>query len=343
MYAQLYMYICIYTYVSVFTILYMLVCRSAIYYKDSHLDIQFSYIVNTTSLSIHKYIHLCLSIYRHICVHPASFAGRPAQSLTGSLMPRKRDRKVVFENDNFEGNCDQDMEAKVRQWQQWRALAPTRAPKPIRKPEVRPAQKSSQQAWHLYGNRETQQHFMPRFSSPTSGATTQSLTGAPPEANLFKYIDSKTTEEKEHYTNIHRVQHLATGHPLVQNVEQIKTEKALDPSLFRDDGRCIKYHQSPWDLKLTLAASGAQMIVGVTVNNVAASLLAGWWQPSGSNSTQQLELMEAIFLDIMEADHVQPAHIAQRLWEKSAAATSGLSLFRTRQQPPLLMPTVAVP
>ena len=111
-------------------------------------------------------------------------------------------------------------------------------------------------------------------SSPTP-----SLTDDPAEG-LFR-VRKEGRGEMEHYTNIRRVAQLAKNHPLVQNVREHKQDKQPDPSQFDIDGRAVKYHQSPWDLKLTLAASGAQMIVGVSAEKTAIPLLSLWWHPIG--------------------------------------------------------------
>ena len=111
-------------------------------------------------------------------------------------------------------------------------------------------------------------------SSPTPSFTDD------PAMGLFR-VRKEGRGEMEHYTNIRRVAHLAEAHPLVQNVRQHKPDKQLDPSQFDIDGRAVKYHQSPWDLRVTLAASGAQMIVGVSAEKTAIPLLSLWWHPIG--------------------------------------------------------------
>ena len=73
----------------------------------------------------------------------------------------------------------------------------------------------------------------------------------------------------EHFTNIHGVEFLAQQHPLVESVQQHNPQKLLGDSTFNKVGRCTKPHQSPWGLKLTLAASDAQMIAGVSANGAA--------------------------------------------------------------------------
>ena len=111
----------------------------------------------------------------------------------------------------------------------------------------------------------------------------------------------------EHYSNIHRIQHLASGHPLVAKVEKHKPFMRRDPSEFNSIGRCIKFHQSPWDLKLTLAASGATMYVGFTLNEVRDDLASIWWKPGkGLQNVTERDKARAVFFDITEAEHQQP-------------------------------------
>ena len=69
-----------------------------------------------------------------------------------------------------------------------------------------------------------------------------------------------------HYTNIHRVRLLAMRHPLVDEVEEHRPDKAHDKTIRNSIQRALNGHQSTHDLKFTLAASGAKMILGVSVH-----------------------------------------------------------------------------
>ena len=120
----------------------------------------------------------------------------------------------------------------------------------------------------------------------------------------------------EPYTNIHRVEALAWGHPLVCAVAGHKTSKALDDNLKDDLGRATGGHQSPWDLKLALAASGAHMYVGVSVHGVARKaehcpwahgLLSCHWSLCGAATTpHDLDVAKVVFQDIFELKHDWP-------------------------------------
>ena len=114
-------------------------------------------------------------------------------------------------------------------------------------------------------------------------------------------------QPKEHYSNIFRMEQLLLSHPQVSQVRRHKTHKAKDPSQFDNIGRCYKHHQSPHDLEVTIAASGATFYVGFTVNDVHQDLVALYWQ-HGKGMKNEAEQMKAraIFYDIAEAEHQTP-------------------------------------
>ena len=144
---------------------------------------------------------------------------------------------------------------------------------------------------------------------------TQSLACAPPEAELQRYTQKPNEDDFEHYTNIARIAFLAGERPLVSSSDVHKPGKALDNSLFNANGRAVKFHQSPHDLKLTLAASGATIIVGVTVNCIAEILISVWYIPGSQTTGNAAQFMEAVFLDIAEAAHWKPPDIPQHFWK----------------------------
>ena len=126
----------------------------------------------------------------------------------------------------------------------------------------------------------------------------QPLAGAPDTTALTR------VNNKEHYTNIYRVGFLARQHPLVDSVgfHKLKGHKfALDAT-----GGAIRFHQSPWDLLLTLAASGAKMFVGVSVHKTHSDLLSLWRRPLTEMNEEQATYALDVFLDIMEAMHYVP-------------------------------------
>ena len=54
-------------------------------------------------------------------------------------------------------------------------------------------------------------------------------------------------------------------------MDKRKVEKERGLSEFNEYGRATKYHQSPWDLKLTWNYD-VTIVVGVSVNKTAANL-----------------------------------------------------------------------
>ena len=161
-----------------------------------------------------------------------------------------------------------------------------------------------QEPWCSYFN-DKQEWLYVLFLCECGEGQTKPLAGAPSDADLQQVV--YRGQNMEHYSNVHRIQHLASGHPLVAKVEKHRPRMGLDPSEFNSIGRCIKFHQSPWDLKLTLAASGATMYVGFTVFQVRDDLASIWWVPAkGLQDETERSKARAVFFDITEAEHQQP-------------------------------------
>ena len=207
-----------------------------------------------------------------------------------------------------------------RRLTQWRLQFPTRLPVSdgvqreidhLQKP--RPS-KSEQRSWTTYrrcslGRLEQEWLLTPFFATPP----TQPLAGAPTEAMLDLFGNVT------HYTSIGRVSWLAKLHPLVESVDQHKLSKSLDDRVFDSNGRAIKGHQSPFDLKLKLAASSGAMLVGVSVHLTKSDLLSLWWKPLKCCRKSDLSTGRLIFFDIMEAWHFSPSDDA----EEASIAASG--------------------
>ena len=68
------------------------------------------------------------------------------------------------------------------------------------------------------GGRDGRQEwlFVPELV-PLGGQKTQPLAGAPVEAELMEVVDG-AGKHMEHYTNIYRIEHLASEHPGVESV-----------------------------------------------------------------------------------------------------------------------------
>jgi hypothetical protein len=109
----------------------------------------------------------------------------------------------------------------------------------------------------------------------------------------------------EHFHSIDRIAELAMSHPEVAEVQ--KHNLQFDLSEFDETGRATRYHQSPWDLKLRLAATGATMYVGYTVNGARAGMANIWMRPgSGLQKKADREMARIVFYDIAEAEHKEP-------------------------------------
>ena len=136
-----------------------------------------------------------------------------------------------------------------------------------------------------------------------------------PEARLLSYPVPHHPSGARwcmHYTNIQRAACLARSHPVVDggSVHRHNEHKENDSREEGDYGRARKGHQSPWDLRLTLA-SRAEIYVGVSVNDASrqitpalhAGLLSMWWKPAAQQKltpeqegkTETLDLLLVAF------------------------------------------------
>ena len=132
---------------------------------------------------------------------------------------------------------------------------------------------------------------MTPFLTSAQEGFTQPLAGAPQDAELFQCMVAG--KMMQHYSNIHRVSHLASTHPLVHSVMPHNINNVVHQ--FDAQGRCTKLHQSPWDLRITLTGS-LHMLVGCTVYQVKHDLLAFWWMPVYGGWTEKLKSIgEAVF------------------------------------------------
>ena len=175
-----------------------------------------------------------------------------------------------------------------------------------------------QEPWCSYFN-DKQEWLYVLFLCECGEGQTKPLAGAPSDADLQQVV--YRGQNMEHYSNVHRIQHLASGHPLVAKVEKHRPRMGLDPSESNSIGRAIAYHQSPWDLKLTLAASGATMYVGFTTNEVRAELATIWWMNGGGlQDVTECSKARAVFFDIAEAlpPWVRQVVCAVVAWERLA-------------------------
>ena len=139
----------------------------------------------------------------------------------------------------------------------------------------RPNEKGQQANWSIYTAKQQnsvtkilQQHLIiPLFVPHSQNGPTQPLAG-----------DALTAPTqrggKEHVTNIYRMEASLKEHPEVDCVNRWKEHKGEDDSRFDKDGRCVHGHQSPFDIRVNLAATGAKMELGCTANKINKESLA---------------------------------------------------------------------
>ena len=172
-------------------------------------------------------------------------------------------------------------------WAAFRAEHPARcSAQPLAGNPYKRPNKSGQSDWGVYTNMVTgtkifQQHVIVPVLIP------QPLAGPTPEVDGIRGTQPwrRDSDNTEHVTNIDRMRALLAKHPQVAGVETTKDYKANDPQTLEANGsgRCKGKdgagHQSPFDLHAYLAASGAKMELGCTVNVVKARSIALWWKP----------------------------------------------------------------
>lgn len=211
----------------------------------------------------------------------------------------------------------------IDQWMVWRAMFPIRARNGAGLVDVhlypRP-NKPAQRAFHSYVDLKTkQQWFLPKFLRPTNGKPTQTLSG---QNTPLWTGHNQAGEEVEHYTNIYRMKAMAESHPMVALCEPHNISKALDESAFDEYGRCIKHHQSPWNLKVVLEGSSLSLVMGCSVHGAAKDLLSLWFRPEGSTSQDERDVLMSVFFDIIEGEHFVPECCSEFFSQCHAASSA---------------------
>ena len=119
--------------------------------------------------------------------------------------------------------------------------------------------------------------------------------------------------QMEVYTNIYRIMQLAATHPAIDDCKEHAINKATETRILCERTlRATKGHQAPFNLKLTLAASGAPFRMGVTALDVREDLLAIWYCPGKHCTLQDLNMMRFVFSTSAkrstsaEGEHAQP-------------------------------------
>ena len=204
--------------------------------------------------------------------------------------------------------------ALIADWIGWRKTYATRSLQPLAHTgRNRPDDKMSQRAWHTYVSFNTNGLVNKQWlKAPMLVDWLPNLVDNKPPDELWSGVSPASGGRAMHYTSIARIMALAMKHPLVDEVEKHKEHKAKDLVIKDSIGRAVKGHQSKHDLKFTLAASGANMYVGVTVNATHPKLLSIWWQAGRNLDELQRSLCEAVFFDVVEAEHMVPEAVADR-------------------------------
>ena len=232
------------------------------------------------------------------------------------MAPKKKAR--LAEKEDIFAASGAEVQHQIAEWETWQQKVGVRKPSKVRivKHPKKRLGKFHQRAWHYYTDPvRLQSWIMTPFLISAEAGVIQPLVGADERADLFQCTVGGHT--MQHYSNIHRVSHLASTHPRVSSVTPHKINKRLEQSEFNKQGRCTKYHQSPWDLEITLKESGAQMHVGCTVSKVAANLLSFWWTLVHRHGwTEQVKSIgEAIFSTLQRS--------STKVW-RSKAMSCGL-------------------
>ena len=170
----------------------------------------------------------------------------------------------------------------------------------------RPRNKNEQVDWCVYTQmvdgqhsdwKIAQQHLIVPLFVPQPLAGPTGLIGRKPATELFA-----ARTGAEHVSNIARMEALLREHPLVEWVEQFKNEEKATTATAKDaaTGRATKGHQSPNDVRIFLAATGAKMELGCTANRIKIDSLGLWWKPINPFSKEDQEKMHLIFFDVTE-------------------------------------------
>ena len=116
-----------------------------------------------------------------------------------------------------------------------------------------------------------------------------------PDHDLWQGTNPASGGRARHFTNIRRVEMLARSHPLVHVVEYHKADYKAEFNTQKNAlGRAMQGHQSEHDLRLTMAASGAQLSVGVSANKVHNDMLSLWWTPGKNLDTIMTEICQCV-------------------------------------------------
>ena len=100
----------------------------------------------------------------------------------------------------------------------------------------------------------------------------------------------------EVYTNVFRIMQLASSHPAIEDCDSVQINKATETRvLCSRTMRALKGHQAPFNLKLTLAASGATFYMGLSAQGVAPNMLKLWYGTGRRCDADRRQLIRAVF------------------------------------------------
>ncbi len=103
---------------------------------------------------------------------------------------------------------------------------------------------------------------------------------------LFVYVDPASGEKFQHTTNMHRMWALAQTHPLVDTMYATATSAVVsgvleEERVLDERGRAIAGEQGEFAMSLSLSVSSLELVLGLTTRNIAESMVALWWCPTG--------------------------------------------------------------
>ncbi len=157
---------------------------------------------------------------------------------------------------------------------------------------------------------------------------------------LFVYVDPASGEKFQHTTNMHRMWALAQTHPLVDTIYATATSAVVsgvleEERVLDERGRAIAGEQGEFAMSLSLSVSSLELVLGLTTRNIAESMVALWWCPTGptwiemarkgpGSAESARRTAQQVFLDLAElGGGAIPPTESQVL--ASAAAAGGAS------------------
>ena len=147
-----------------------------------------------------------------------------------------RQRAALKAEESDFAEVDEWLAQQAVNWLRWREAFPTRAFGGIRRTDGRKPGELEQLPWHSYTiftakNRILSQGWLlTPLLVPFALAPTQSLTGAPASATLFRTTMGEGNSQRgmQHFTNVYRTTYLAEQRPMVKSVAPRNVEKCFE-------------------------------------------------------------------------------------------------------------------